>query len=854
MQLKVDKNNILKQMFDVKPLKEAGDLDIVKIFSLERRLNLRKMAGENDNLNFIGKNSLEEQEIISDICRTEKNTDFKTDFRMDAEMSEKDILDEESRKFKIFYDQITAKSLENSGSSYLEKIYLSDLKNINKKPSQAQAKTFFEKKQSENNCLQNEMLEEKLFSSFKPTKQNKKYLEILSDPPKQQIPPKISEKENKNEFQESKKNFGFFDAFSFSWEKAFAGFAVFSAIFASSAFCMGYCQKSGIKAAAIKNLAIQGFEFLNEAKSDIENKNFAKAQESFENALFIFEQAEGKISTGESLLAKIPDVFGVSNKVSSGMHLMQSGKMISQAGKNLSLALTPFSEFKSSDFEDKKITDAIASSKILAENALEDINKAYSEIKKVDEKDFPENVASQIKILKSAFPEIITLLDKSNRYSANILQILGSENPKKYLLLFQNNSELRANGGFIGSFGVVDIYKGKASEIKIDGIYNPAGQLLEKIIPPLPFKKVSDKWNIFDANYFADFPTSSKKITWFYEKTGGPTVDGIITFTPQVLGDLLKISGPIYLEEFKTSVNSFNFIDQLQFEVENNYDKEENKPKKIIAVLAQKLLERVLSSSRQDWPKLLSLLQDNLNEKHILIYFSDSSQQKIIEDEGWSGKILPAKNDYLQIVHTNVNGYKTDKMIDETVGHHIKIQDSGDIISTINLTKRHMGGNSPFSWYNEQNGDFLRIYTPFGSSLISAEGFSSEDIYSKTTDFSDFKTDEDIEKIEKNMERDKKSGVFIFEEAGKTVFAGWVYTDPGKISTIKISYKLPFKFSIEPSRSEIISDRDNYEILYQKQSGHPGSKFNIVFEAQGNIEKRTVDLITDERVEFELGG
>jgi hypothetical protein len=37
----------------------------------------------------------------------------------------------------------------------------------------------------------------------------------------------------------------------------------------------------------------------------------------------------------------------------------------------------------------------------------------------------------------------------------------GNESPKKYLFLFQNSMELRPTGGFIGSFAVVDIDKGK---------------------------------------------------------------------------------------------------------------------------------------------------------------------------------------------------------------------------------------------------------------------------------------------------------------------------------------------------------------------------------------------------------
>jgi len=817
MPLKVDKKNIFKQMFDIRPTKAAGILNTQKILNVEKRLDLRKIEKENKAL---------KRKFLLDLGKLDETPDSSQKKQTQIEdiyITQKDISEEEKEKFLNFYENINAIAADNIKEKYtapeLPNIKEGDGGIINFNPiSYSTAE----------DTKQEEYLEKvKITENKKHFKNFKEKLAQCSN----EIADEISQK---------------FSPVKTRWKRSLAFCIAGCFIVCSSVGAFAYYQKGTEKAIVVKDLGMKGFYHLIEAKDSIEGKNFIKAQEDFTSALDFFQQAEEQISPSESLFAKLPDLFGKSTTVSSGIHLMQTGKSISKAGIDISKAVLPLFDAKVNiEGKNTTIITALSSGKDLLDNALKEINTANSEIKKTDVKNFPANIAQQIDLLRQKLPEAITILDKTVRYSDNILKILGNENPKKYLLLFQNNSELRANGGFIGSYGVIDIYKGKFSDIKIDGIYNPAGQLIEKVIPPLPFKKVTDKWNIFDANYFADFPTSAEKIAWFYEKTGGPTVDGIVTFTPQVLESLLSVTGPIKLDKFGKTIDQHNFIDELQYEVEEGYDKTENKPKKIIAVLAQKILEEIMTSSQENWQEYLFALQGNLAEKHILMYFSNIGQQRMVEEEKWAGNVLASEKDYLQIVHTNINGYKTDKVIDENIGHYIKIQPNGSIVDTINLTKKHNGGNSEFDWYNKQNGDFIRIYVPLGSELIEADGFSREKVYSKTKDFSEFTTDIDIEIMEKNMARDPQSGIFIFEESEKTVFAGWIYTDPGETSSIKITYKLPFKlFPSEPQ----------YTVLYQKQSGHPGVGMNIIFEVDGEIlEKESFQLIEDEKLGFVVG-
>jgi len=87
---------------------------------------------------------------------------------------------------------------------------------------------------------------------------------------------------------------------------------------------------------------------------------------------------------------------------------------------------------------------------------------------------------------------------------------------------------------------------------------------------PEPLWLVNPLWHFWDANWWPDWPTTAKNLMWFYEKSGGSTVDGVVTFTPTVVEKLLDITGPIDMsEEYGVIIDSNNFWETTQKIVEH---------------------------------------------------------------------------------------------------------------------------------------------------------------------------------------------------------------------------------------------------------------------------------------------
>lgn len=399
-------------------------------------------------------------------------------------------------------------------------------------------------------------------------------------------------------------------------------------------------------------------------------------------------------------------------------------------------------------------------------------------------------------------------------------EFAGFAGPRRYLLVFQNNAELRPTGGFMGSYALVDIKEGKIQQMDVPtgGFYDLKGSFARQIEAPEPFHVFSPYWQIWNANWFADFPTSAHKLAQFYEMAGGPTVDGVVTITPDVIEDLLGLVGPIEIPEYDTVIDKNNFRRQTQVEVELEYDEEKNTPKAFIGDLAPQLLAKTFAyaSDPDKVRDLLEVIDKALEEKQLLLYSTRPEVQDELAGLNWAGKIRDSSFDYLQVVNTNIGGGKTDLVIKDQLSQKINIQNDGSVLSIVSLTRTHQGDSQDI-FEGHDNLDYVRFYVPQGAKLLSAEGFLEDDITArfKSTE-EELEQDPDLASLQQALV-DLPSGTQIYDESGKTVFANWLSLKPGQSKTVTIKYKLPNAYDFSQP----------YQIYWQKQAGTKGTPMNV---------------------------
>ncbi len=598
-------------------------------------------------------------------------------------------------------------------------------------------------------------------------------------------------------------------------------FILFGLFYSLKFISYGYQKKD-----EITNKGRDALGHLAQAKTNMLGHDFENASVDITNAKRELEEAEKELDKIGGSLSEIFSQLPLFSKISTGKSVIEIGQEVAEAAENINKFLAAFSQLEN-PFDEKSAQGMSLGEVFLVVNEglgklKENVKNIEVQLEKISVDELPLEYQSKFDQAKKDFGVLTGVIAKIEENNKVFWDVLGYNGVRRYLFVFQNNQEMRATGGFIGSYGVLKIKEGEVENLFIEGIYNPDGQLKEKVVPPKPIQKISAAWSTHDANWFPNFPTSAEKIAWFYEKTGGPTVDGVITLTPNVLEELLEVTGPIEMRDYEVVINKENFIEKTQHEVEIDYDRELNQPKKFIADLTPIILNKVFSSKNsEDLAKTFSIISKLVKEKHILIYSLDHNIQKIISEQGWSGEVLQTRKDYLMVVNSNINGYKTDGVIDEYIDHEAVIQEDGSIISKVKIKRVHNGGHKAYDWWNKVNCDYMRVYVPKGSRLISVKGQTREFNQSPLNyDQLNFRRDPNIEQEEQNMEVDPESGTRIYEQDNKTVFANWVYVSPQEAVEIEYEYILPFQINFNKNKEKT----DSYSILFQKQSGSPGSR------------------------------
>ncbi|MFO7669353.1 MAG: DUF4012 domain-containing protein, partial [Bacteroidales bacterium] len=144
-------------------------------------------------------------------------------------------------------------------------------------------------------------------------------------------------------------------------------------------------------------------------------------------------------------------------------------------------------------------------------------------------------------------PPLVRTLGMLDTFLPQAGTVLGMEGPRRYLIIGQNNFELRATGGFMGSLGIATVDQGRIVDLDYRRSYDWDNPRREKVQPPLAYVRYMrfGAWFIRDANFSPDFPTAAQTIQMFWQLDGHPPVDGIVALDLYALQALLTAIGPV---------------------------------------------------------------------------------------------------------------------------------------------------------------------------------------------------------------------------------------------------------------------------------------------------------------------
>lgn len=528
-----------------------------------------------------------------------------------------------------------------------------------------------------------------------------------------------------------------------------------------------------------------GKEAVSALLSAADGKDISASADRLQMASGKFREADRLLD--ESRLLAVGAAAVMPAQYRSARALLEIGDKMSEAG---SLLVTGFDKIFSDP--SRGLIERVEVLGAYARGALPLLTDAEKAAATVDMAAIPQAQREQAERLPKSIAQAKDAMRDVAVLSDALIGFLGKDGMRTYLLVFQNNTELRPSGGFMGSVAEVRIDRGAIQNIYIPkgGTYDLKGQLTERVLAPRPLHLINPQWQFQDANWFADFPKTAEKIRWFWSKSGQPTLDGVIAVNASFMEKVLAVTGPIELPEYGKTITAENFVIETQKAVELEYDRQENAPKKIIGDLFDKLMERIKGMERDQWLALAASASQAMDTKDIQIAMFDQDEEALVERFGWNGRIKETAGDSLAIIGANIAGQKTDAVVKEDVSHTAEIMADGSIVDTLVIKRTHNGQKGEL-FRGVRNVQYLRVYVPKGSELLLAKGFEPPPGYLFKKAEEGDKVDSDLQEVELTAKHATNT-VWTAEEGTRTVFGGWLQLDPGQAQEVSLSYRLPF--------------------------------------------------------------
>lgn len=558
----------------------------------------------------------------------------------------------------------------------------------------------------------------------------------------------------------------------------------------------------------IADSAKQGYGQLIEGGQQVKRQDIDAAQSVFEQAYGQFQSAQEQIwfMRNEPTLSKYTAV-------------LDSGKLLADSGKSMIAIMQRMKSVP--DLFAENMNHVVDIRSAPSKTALSELQGIYPDITQIHKNIMTTlqnftNVSHDVpQQYKAVFTHGIALLASSEKLLGQLLviipgleEMMGNGKPHRTLILLQNNDEVRATGGFIGSFINLQMENGHVTSLKLEDVYDMDGQFKERIEPPEELRRLTDRWFFRDSNTSPDFKTSGERALWFYAKERGETADTVMAVNQDILGKILGITGPIEMPGLAAPLTTDNYRETLTYMVETKRSGAAD-PKKILKDLMPLVQKRLFQSTHM--AQFQQLLLEEIVQKNVVGYSRNPLVEVLFETIGMDGVFKPEirGEDSLAVIASSFSANKSDAYIKQDLAHDTIIERDGDVYNQLTIKRTHLWSGAteqkwrqllkPFKFTDFQasflnifgkgdNNVAMRVYVPSGAELISSDYIP-------------------VENIKTVRDPDLKRSYFTFD----------MTTKAGETSIAKLRYKLPF------SMNNMMAN--TYTLNVQKQLGARVSNF-----------------------------
>ncbi len=368
---------------------------------------------------------------------------------------------------------------------------------------------------------------------------------------------------------------------------------------------------------------------------------------------------------------------------------------------------------------------------------------SLKQLETIDSRFLPAHIKENVDVVTTYIRELLVIIDQVEASKDALLTLLGDDGPRHYVVLLENTGEARATGGFFGTMLFIKINSGYIEDLHIEDTYHIDGQILQTLDVPTGLADFQHELRLRDSNYWPDFPTSAKQISWFLDKYNGPSIDGIFAVTDRFATEALGYVGTLPIAGH--DVPAKDALTVLSALIEAKVDAKD--PKSYLKEITSELSDLFFHTIQSNPAGLLQLL-DGIATKQVMGFSFDTKVQQLFDTYSFSGRVSsPSDGDSFLYVPTSVSGNKSDHYVTRYLTHHTE-RVEGMLTDTVSLTKQHLWSADTAIYLKNllgiydikvtddlltilgagENKEYVRYYVPKGSKLTKAVGVAIEDI------------------------------------------------------------------------------------------------------------------------------
>ena len=555
--------------------------------------------------------------------------------------------------------------------------------------------------------------------------------------------------------------------------------------------------------------SLLGLFQVNSVKANIEKGNFKSASENFKKGEYLLTLALSSGRLAESEAA----VFGQKENISNVLAILSDYKKLLNGGR------------KGTDFINgiKNVVDGktiFADQAILSSSAS--LRESLALIQEV-------RMAGRInKNILAKLDEYNSFFNIANGERDTLYSLLNPKGARKYLVLFQNNMELRPGGGFIGSYGILSFDKGKFVDFTVHDVYDADGQLKGHVEPPFPIRRYIPlvHWYLRDSNFNVDFTKSASTAAFFLSKETGEKVDGVIGVDVSFVRELIGAVGEVNVPEYNEKINSSNFFIVTESHVEKNFFPASTQKKDFLNALFVALKNKLALGKNLPYDKIAQAISKAIYEKHIVLAFADASLQSVASSNNWTSNIKETPStkgveDFVGISEANLGVNKANYFVSRSIKHDVIIAGDGSVTGKTSLVLK----NDSDKWPGGDYKVYLRFITPLNSNLLSIG------IDGKNQKLEDAVIDP-LKYEAKNFRPPSGLEIEKYNQSKKTIFGFLTIVPAGKSKKITLTYQLAKKYPLS-------SQSSNYSLDIFKQPGTENYSFNFSLQYPNSLKAAT---------------